>query len=383
MRSKVIRQSVSEESLFGVINDWCRQGAGQRKCRLRILSAFASGSGVGAISPLVDIFLADGNSLQFIIGIDREGTDRGAIRHLDALVHAYPHQCKVSIFNAPASNAIFHPKLYIFNALKKVSVVLGSANLTGGGLASNFESLIHYQACDGDCPVVHHAEEIWSIFANPQHPLCPQFLKPLTVAYGRSLLAKLPEKSSNEGLSEKSAFKNLWRPLSRITLPSSTLPKRRTQSPVARPATKFLVMDVLTETRNTQMQIPLPVVESFFGIGRSEPRHIRLSIVTKTGLSQPIERPIVISQGQHGRRLMRRLEMPQIREMDRPLVAVFLKLPGRDQFAFKLLAQGSRANEFASRLLDQEGQQGNAQRRFLIGQPSQKVWRQVKRLLKP
>jgi len=249
-------------------------------------------------------------------------------------------------------------------------------------LAANFESLVHYQDCDPACQIVQHAEEIWNVFAKPGPPLHARFLKPLTPAYMRSLVAKLPEMSGSDKVSEKSAFKNLWRPLSRIPLPSSSAAKQRTLSHAFPSCRKFLVMDVLTETRSTQMQIPLSVVEDFFGVGRSEARNIRLSIITKTGLSQPIERPIVISQGQDGNRLMRRLEMPQIREMSRPLTIIFLKLSGRDNFAFKLLAQGSAGNNFAARLLARKGQQGNAQRRFLIGQPRQAIWRDAQRLLK-
>src|SRR6266567_5084754 len=133
MRSRVIRQAVSTDSLFGVIADWCREGAGQKKCRLRLMSAFASRGGVGAIVPLLDVFLAQGNTVEVIVGVDRKGTDRGALRHLDALLHAYPAQCKVSVFNAPARAAIFHPKLYIYDGPNQLSAVIGSANLTGGG----------------------------------------------------------------------------------------------------------------------------------------------------------------------------------------------------------------------------------------------------------
>lgn len=381
MRSRVIKQSISDDSLFRVINAWCREGAGQKKCRMRFLSAFASGGGIGAIAPLLDIFLADGNSLEIIIGFDRNGTDRGALRHLNALAHAYPSQCKVSVFNAPARGCIFHPKLYMFESPKNGSVVIGSSNLTVGGLASNFESLMHFQECDSGCAPVQHAEEIWTIFAKPTQPLQSQFLKLLTPEYFRWLLPKLPEKLERDGLSEASAFKVLWRPFSRIPFPSGTRPTQRKHAEFGTSAKKYLVVDVLTETRNTQMQLPLQLVEDFFEIGRRQAGSIRLSIITKTGLSQPIERPVVISQGQSGQRLMRRVEMPQIRNLERPLVAIFLKLAGRSRFAFKLLPRRSLDHGIASRLLEQGGQQGNAERRFVIGRPRDSHWKLVKSLL--
>src|SRR5207253_1520217 len=137
IRSRIIRQSVTTDSLFRVIAGWCRSGAGKRDYRLRLLSAFASGAGVGAIVPLFDVFLADGNSVDVIIGIDRNGTDKRALQHLNALVRAYPSQCRVSIFNAPARDCIFHPKLYVLDSPKFREFVIGSGNLTGGGLGSN------------------------------------------------------------------------------------------------------------------------------------------------------------------------------------------------------------------------------------------------------
>jgi hypothetical protein len=85
-------------------------------------------------------------------------------------------------------------------------------------------------------------------------------------------------------------------------------------------------MDVLTETRKAQMQIPLDVIENFFGIERDERHDINLSVWTASGLTQPIERPLVISSGDAGRRLMRRLEMPAIKNMQRPLTVVFLRM---------------------------------------------------------
>jgi HKD family nuclease len=382
MNSRVIRQSISNDSLFCVINDWCREGAGQKNCRMRFLSAFASGGGVGAIAPLLDVFLADGNTVEIIVGVDRQGTDRGALRHLNALSHAYPSQCRVSVFNAPARNCIFHPKLYIFETPKHGSVVFGSSNLTAGGLASNFESLIHFEDCDGKCAPAQHAEEIWKIFAEPSHPLRSQFLRPLTPTYFKSLVAKLPEKLERDGLSEPSAFRVLWRPISRVRLPSSTLPQPRIHTEFGASTRRYLVMDVLTETRETQMQVPLHVVEDFFQVNRRKPADLRLSIITHTGLSQPIIRPIVISQGHEGQRLMRRIEMPQIKNLQRPLAVAFLQLRGQRRFAFTLLPAGSADYRKASRLLDHNGQQGNAQRRYVIGKPNDRLWQSVKSFLR-
>jgi hypothetical protein len=207
------------------------------------------------------------------------------------------------------------------------------------------------------------------------------FLRPLSDEYLRTLLTKLPKKGDQKEKSEGETFRNLWRPLSRIPLPSSTRPKQRKTAKPDMEVRRYLVMEVLHETRSTQMQVPIPVVEGFFGVGKRQPLNLELSILTRAGLSQAIDRPLVLSQGHEGQRLMRRVEMPQIRNLPRPLVVLFIKLAGRGCFAFKLLPQRSAGFRVATRLLAQEGQQGGARRRFLFGRPRDAYWRIVKQLL--
>ena len=125
-------------------------------------------------------------------------------------------------------------------------------------------------------------------------------------------------------------------------------------------------MDVLTETRKTQMQVPVPVVEGFFGIPKRQLATFEMSIVTPTGFSQPVSRNLVRSQGSEGQRLMRRIEMPQIRYLDRPLAVAFVQR-GDKNYAFKLLPRNSVQFRRADTLLDRAGQQGGARRRFVIG----------------
>lgn len=371
-----VRQAVSEDSLFRILSGWCRDGAGHRDRYIRFLSAFATGGAIRAISPLIDVFLADGNRVDVIFGVDRNGTDRDAVVRLSALHEAYPQQVSVSVFEAPSRIAIFHPKLYLYSqgdALR--AAVIGSANLTVGGLASNFESLLLYEALRANDREARELEAIWATFAHPAPPLLPRFCSPLTQAIVDRLLVQLPERSQITAAERGADIVELWRPLSTVPLPRSTAPPRNNNSRPRRRsrAAKFLLMDVLQETRHTQMQIPLQVVEDFFGVPRREAANIAVSIVTATGLSQPIERTLVISQGASGQRLMRRLEMPTIEGLDRPLIVAFVRF-GAGRFGYRLFPRDIRGFRIVDRLLNQHGQQGRAQRRFYIGRIGDAVW---------
>jgi hypothetical protein len=378
MLTRQVRQAISEDCLFDVFADWCRNGTGQRSHSLKVLTAFVSGTGVSAIAPLLDVFLADGNSVEIIFGVDRNGTDREAIRQLFALKRAYIGQLDVRVFQAPSANSIFHPKLYIYDHGQKIDFVIGSSNLTSGGLASNFESLLLYEKVPRRSRIGRSALSIWETFSQPRAPLSATFLRELTRTAVKKLLTTLPVRTAVEPRNVNRKIRQLWKPLSRVRLPrSGQIQLRRKDHGVK--ARQYLVMDLLDETRKTQVQIPLHVVEHFFGIERDKPASISVSVLTSAGTTQPIRRPIVISGLGYGR-LMRRLEMPQIKTMKRPLAVVFVKLPGRAQYAYSLLERKSTQFSTADKLLDRYGRQTGFQRRYIIGTRRDRLWTRVSRL---
>lgn len=381
MKITAIKQAVSKESLFATLSRWCQKGAGKKTYRIKMLSAFVSGKGVEAISPLVDIFLADGNELRIIFGTDRQGTDQEAVKRLYELEKAHLNQIAIKHFQAPAHASIFHPKLYILEEDTSISVVIGSANLTTGGLGSNLESLLLLENVGKSSIVAKEIFAIWDIFANPTSPLKEEFLNALTQEHLKKLINALPRSTRQEPKGSGKRVADLWKPLSVIQLPrSGGLLPRKKLSPL-RAGQRYLIMDVLTETRKTQMQIPLDVIEGFFGIKRDQRHNISLSIWTADGPTQPIDRPIVMSSGNDGRRLMRRLEMPAIKELQRPLTVVFLKLKKKNHFAFSLFLKGTKGCKKISELLTEYGQQGGAVRRYIIGSTDDDLWKQASKLL--
>lgn len=73
----------------------------------------------------------------FYIGTDYYITEPAAIKKLIKEGH--------TVYLTKKSKATFHPKIYYFRQDKAISILTGSANLTGGGLDTNFEVsvLIH------------------------------------------------------------------------------------------------------------------------------------------------------------------------------------------------------------------------------------------------
>lgn len=377
---RVIRQAITKDCLFNVIAAWCRHGASKTDHSLCVLSAFASGAGVTALSPLFDIFLAHGNRIEIICGIDRNGTDANAIRKLYGLKEAH-HSCMaVSIFNAPSKGAIFHPKLYINDCGAHINFVIGSANMTSGGLADNFESLVLYKNIPKGSQLARQIWSIWQTFAYPQPPLSPGFLRPLTKKEKTRLVKKLPRKSHWEKHSTSKAVAKLWKPFSHVRWPHSERFRHRTKAHIALRRSKFLLMDVLTETRKTQMQIPLAVVRGFFGLARRQKAVIRVAMWSPDGFTQPIRRPIVKSEGPN--RLMRRIEIPPIKMLKRNLAILFIKLKGRRNFVYRLFPRNTAAYRTANHILQQYGQEGGADRRYVMENGKDRLWPQINRLFR-
>ena len=381
MKTRVIRQAVTSDCLFTVLAGWCQSGSGSTDRAIRLLSAFATGAGVKALSPLFDVFLARGNRIEIVCGIDRNGTDAEALRRLHGLQETH-HSCMtVNIFNAPSKSAIFHPKLYINERGPRIDFVVGSANMTCGGLGSNFESLILYEDVPRNSTVARHALSIWKTFACPKSPLLANFLKPLNRAECSRLLGRLPKKSAWEKRSTGKEVMDMWRPLSRIRLPFSDCVQHRSPPKITALQGSYLLMDVLTETRKTQMQIPLAIVQGFFGLDRHQRAEVSVAMWSQDGLTQPSRRPIVISEGPDRSRLMRRIEVPQIRNLARNLAIVFVRLRGRRRFACRILPRETAEYRVANRVLMQHGQQGGGARRYFMGHKGDAQWSRVKGLL--
>ena len=381
MKLQVVRQAITKESLFDVIAKWCRAGSGETSFSLRFISAFASGAGVAALSPLFDVFLARGNRIEIICGIDRQGTDADAIRRLHALQETHQSGMSVCIFNAPSKSAIFHPKLYIFEHGTRVDFVIGSSNMTSGGLGANFESLLLYRNLPRRSPEARCALSIWRTFSHPRPPILAEYLRPLNMPERTRLLSVLPKKSAGEKRSTLKQVTELWRPLSQVKLPHSVRVQHRSPPSSKSLQGRYLLMDVLHETRKTQMQIPLAVVKGFFGLTRRQRADISVAMWSPDGLTQPIKRPIVISEGPNMERLMRRIEVPQIKTLKRKLAILFVKLKGHRKFVYRVIPRESSGYRLANLVLERHGQQGRNIRRYVIGRKGDLLWKQVNKLL--
>jgi hypothetical protein len=99
---------------------------------LTMLIAWARFGGLGRFEKEIKAFRRRGGKLQLIVGIDQGiATEPGLKLAIELATQAF-------VFHD--SESTFHPKLYLGEGAAKASLLVGSSNLTAGGLFSNYEA---------------------------------------------------------------------------------------------------------------------------------------------------------------------------------------------------------------------------------------------------
>lgn len=104
---------------------------------IKLAVAFLKTKGLEKLSPLLEARLKAGAEVDIFVGRDFCLTEPAALETLEKLSTRYP-TLKVLAAKAEARST-FHPKLYLGVGPEKAILLVGSANLTGGALATNHE----------------------------------------------------------------------------------------------------------------------------------------------------------------------------------------------------------------------------------------------------
>lgn len=104
--------------------------------RLNIVVAFAKNSGVLRLREAMERFRDQGGEIHLYVGVDMNATS------YEALVNLLPVSTSLRVVH-DENGQTFHTKLFNFVGSDKSVLVVGSHNLTGGGLWTSYESSIH------------------------------------------------------------------------------------------------------------------------------------------------------------------------------------------------------------------------------------------------
>ena len=103
--------------------------------------AFLKYSGVKVIEQSLNICLKNNGAVEIIAGLDFKTTDPQSMHYFIQLQKQVPN-LKFYCYGDKGKNktdVVFHPKIYLFEKGRETTGIVGSTNLTRGGLLTNFE----------------------------------------------------------------------------------------------------------------------------------------------------------------------------------------------------------------------------------------------------
>lgn len=360
MRASVINQYLTRDSTAMRLDRLLREFSAQQHAQFRGLVAFASAAGLRLIEPALRHFLDAGHSVFWIVGVDLAGTGREALQFLFDLKRAYPGRVDARVFSTGDNQYIFHPKVYWLDGNERNVVVVGSANATSGGFSRNFETSLEVEVEPlVDDHLLEDLNFLWMSYSSPLPPLVAANL----LEIDRALILRIGhDQPPTDGRPQQ------VHPL-RALIPVHTLARprgrgrriRRAQRAAAHRRRRELIMDILQETRQTQVQLPVEALTPFFLPHGGD--SIELRLLQRGRAVKSDVRPVIhLGNNTH------RIEVDAIRGLPRPQIIRFVRVGGRSNAVeYELVLRGTRENEDLDRLLSGQGRQTRrGARRWLI-----------------
>ncbi len=112
---------------------------------LRIAVAFVSQRGVATLRPSLDEAIARGAEVEFLVGLDFHSTEPQALRDILELTRESGSP-RLYCYGSLRDSGVYHPKLYLSRTADLMTFVVGSSNLTEGGLKRNVEINLRIEA---------------------------------------------------------------------------------------------------------------------------------------------------------------------------------------------------------------------------------------------
>lgn len=142
---------------------------------LKIAVAWAKRSGIGRVWDVLEEFRAQGGKVLIILGVSEGGaTKEGLELVLQLADESY-------VFHDPRRT--FHPKVYFGSSTGKRSLLVGSSNLTAGGLSWNYEASMWIEWGAGEGEDITDEVSAWfdGLIAEPGScsPMTPQLIADL------------------------------------------------------------------------------------------------------------------------------------------------------------------------------------------------------------
>ena len=357
MKSKIIGQGYNLAENTSVAKELIELFHSDKYDKFTCLVAFASYGGITALTPHILRAKANGVKIRIILGVDQKCTSKEALEEVLS--------CDVDSYIYYTLNAnIFHPKVYLFENSDYYTLIVGSNNLTEGGLVRNVECSLLVQDMQGTS--VHSAfYTYWKgILESTEENLYPITQDLLDHLYEdkvipsdseRALTSAEKRASASIGNQKASIFKKsgiqknpecfVPKRLKRLvktrktTKPDNTAKSEEAIETPLEIGEEVLIAEIGGGPRWKQVNFPITIFEEFFGAERGNNDYwINIMNIARDGTLGEVEKRQAVSVKSRNYRFEIHCDETQGAypgDAARPIV-IFVKLD-RDEFLYHVL----------------------------------------------
>lgn len=320
--------------------------------RFRIAVAYARWDGIGLIAPDLEEFLGEGGEFQSIYGVANGVTTPDCLLYSLYLQELYKRHTYAGAIEDEYANSIFHPKFFEFRFATRTVFIIGSANLTGGGLLRNTELGVEVDAPRGD-PLEGAVEAVWKAMRGNSQKLTVPLVRTLKKQHE---LASEQDPGENRGKSNKPRLtvttKASPKPLFSKILDLTSAAKKSKILAKFDPITdrpERLYLQVLEyETGGVgsqpgyQVQLPAATLAAYFGVAENEARQVKFHF--------PDEDVDVTLT--HFANHTHRVRLRPLRDVERPAVVIFRRV-GDDEYQCTIVSPKDYGKVLAAKCTEQ------------------------------
>lgn len=320
--------------------------------RFRVAVAYARWEGLGLIAPQLEAFLRDGGEFQSIYGVANGVTTPDSLMYSLYLQELYKRHTYAGAIEDKYANSIFHPKFFEFRFSNRTALIIGSANLTGGGLLRNTELSVEIETSHG-APLEKEIEAAWKSIRAGSQQLTLGLVRKLKA---QSELASERDRGENQGrggkprlpVSVKASPKPLFAKI--LGLPS---PKTRSKilakmDPLSVRPRRLYLQVLSSETGGQgghlgyQIQLPVATLASFFGVGANQTRKATFRFPNQS---------VTVNLTHFGNNT-HRVRLRPVRDVPRPAVLIFTRLK-EDEYACSVVPPQGYAKVLSTKCKEQ------------------------------
>lgn len=323
--------------------------------RFRAAVSYVRWSGLGLIANNIEQFLKVGGKFHTIYGVGNGITTPDSLLYSLYLKEQYAPQIYAGAIEDKYQNAAFHPKFFEFQFKTKIVALVGSANLTGGGMLTNTEMALQVEVPRNHA-LEKQLDQAWNdMLAQSQVVTLPRIRK---LKQDAELGSELDRENPNPKTAAKSFIPPPKKPAPKpLYLKVLNAPKKAAKE-------KFLPkLDALTQkpvklylqilkyetggqkpggTAGYQIQLPVATLTAFFGVAPNQTQEVSFRFGAET---------INVHLTHFGNNT-HRVRLKPLRDIKRPAIVVFERKAHND-YDCTVVPAGQYAKVLAQKCVEQ------------------------------